>query len=106
VISLDDVGVDKVRDKFCFADEIIDELFLVGVVLADDFYGNAFDELARAVLFGFIHDAHPAFKNFAYDVVAKFVLNGEERHLAIVLKPELKSSFALARMQNRPIFLG
>ena len=32
------------------------------------------------MLLGFIHDAHAALKNFADDVVAEFVLDGEQRH--------------------------
>ena len=78
MIGLDDVGVDQVRDQLGFADEIIDELFLVGVILANDFDGDAFDEFARAVLLGFVNDAHAAFKNLADDFVAKFVLDCEE----------------------------
>ena len=80
VIGLDDVGVDQIGDELGFADEVFDELLLVGVILADDLDGDAFDEIARAVLLGFIDDAHAAFENFADDLVAKFVLNGEQRH--------------------------
>ena len=82
MIGLDDVGVDQVGDELGFADEILDEQFLVGVILADDFDGDALDEIARAVLLGFVDDAHAALKNLADDLVAKFVLDGEERHRA------------------------
>ena len=92
VISLNDVGVDEVGDELGFADKIFDELFLVGVVLADDFDGDAFDEVARSMLFGFVNDAHSAFENFADNVVAEFVLDGEERHELMVIKLIAKSS--------------
>ena len=35
MIGLDNVGVDQVGDQLGFADEVLDELLLVGVVLAD-----------------------------------------------------------------------
>jgi len=92
MVGLDDVGVDEVGDEFGFADEVFDELLLVGVVLADDFNGEAFDEIAGAMLFGFVDDPHAALENFADDVVVKLVLNGEECHRLMVVKLELKSS--------------
>ena len=78
VVGLDDVGVDQVRHQLGFADEILDELFLVGVILADDLHGHALDEIARAVLFGLIDDAHAAFENLADDFVAELALNGKQ----------------------------
>jgi len=92
MISLNDVGVDQVGDELGFADEVLDELFLVGVVLADDFDGDTLDEIAGAVLLGLIDDAHAAFENFADDVVPKLVLDGEQRHRLMVMKLGLKSS--------------
>ena len=80
MVGLDDVGVNQIGDQLRFPDEIVDELLLVGVVLADDFNGHAFDEIAGAELLGFIHDAHAAFVNLAHDFVAELVLDGEEGH--------------------------
>ncbi len=80
MVGLDDVGMDQVRDEFGFADEIVDELFLVGVILADDLDGDALDEVARAVLLGLIDDAHAAFKNLADDLVAEIAFDGEQSH--------------------------
>jgi hypothetical protein len=65
---------------------------LVGVVLADDFDGEAFDEIAGAVLLSLIDNPHPALENFADDVVAELVLNGEQRHDLMVIELDLKSS--------------
>jgi hypothetical protein len=80
VVGLNDVGVDQIRDQLGLADKVVDELLLVGVVLADDLDGDALDELARAVLLGFIDNSHPAFENFSDNIVPKFVLDGEQRH--------------------------
>jgi hypothetical protein len=80
MVGLDDVRVDQVGDQLGLADEILDEHLLAGEIRADDLDGHALDEVARAVLLGFIHDAHAALKNFADDFVAEFVLDGEERH--------------------------
>ena len=107
MIRLDDVGVDQVRDQFGFADEVVDELLLVGVILADDFDGDALDEFARAMLLGFIDNAHAAFKNFSHDVVAKFVLNSEESHEPIVIIRGFMSSLPFwLRDEKSPDFPG
>ena len=95
MIRLDDVGVDQVRHQLGFADEIIDELLLVGVILAHDLDRDALDEFARAVLLGFIDNAHAAFENLADDVVAKFVLDCEESHEPIVIIRRFMSSLSL-----------
>ena len=50
MVSLDDVGVDEVGDELGLADEVLDELLVARVVLADDLDGDALDEVARAVL--------------------------------------------------------
>ncbi len=84
MVSLDDVGVDQVGHELGFADEIINELFLVGVVLANDFDGDALDEVAGAALFGLINDPHSALKNLADYVIAKVALNCEQGHGSIV----------------------
>ncbi len=80
MIGLDDVGVDEVRDELGFADEIIDELLLVGVVLADDLDGDALDKVAGAELFGFINDAHAALKNLADNFITEAAVDGEQSH--------------------------
>jgi hypothetical protein len=105
MIRLDDIGVDEVGDELGFADEVFDELCLVGVILPDDFDGDALDELAGAVLFGFIHDAHAAFKNFADNFVPKVVLNREQGHGPIFAKRVLKSSFAFGKGLQKPLHL-
>ena len=71
VVGLDDVGVDQVRDELGLADEILDEGLLAGVVGADDLDGDAFDEVARAVLLGLVDDAHAALENLADDFVTE-----------------------------------
>ncbi len=92
VIGLDDVGMDQIGHQLGFADEVLDELLLVGVVLADDLDGDAFDEFARAVLLGFIHDPHAAFEDLAHDLVAELVLDSEEGHARMLVERDLKSS--------------
>lgn len=94
VIGLNDVGVDEVRYQFGLADEVFDESFLAGVVGAHHLDGDALDEVARAPLLGFIHDAHAALENLPDDIVTKFVLDAEQRHGAMLLKANSKSSFA------------
>ena len=84
VIGLDNVGVDQIRDELGLADEVFDEHLLAGEIGPDDLDGHALDEIARAALLGFIHDAHAALKDFADDFVAEFVLDGEERHVRMV----------------------
>jgi hypothetical protein len=79
MISLNDIRVDQVRHELGFADKILDESLLVRVTLANHFDGDAFDEIARAVLLGFVHDAHPTLKNLAGDVVSELALDGEKR---------------------------
>ncbi len=92
VVGLDDIGMNQVGDEFGFANEIIDELFLVGVILANDLDGNAFDEAAGAQLLGFVHDAHTAFINLANDFVAELVLNREQSHAQMLAQCTRKSS--------------
>ena len=36
------------------------------------------------VLLGLVNDAHPALKNFSHNLVAKFVLYGEQSHAPIL----------------------
>ena len=91
--------MDQVRDEPGFADEVVYEFLLAGVILADDLDRDAFDEIARADLLGFIHHAHAAFDNFSDDAVVEFVLNREECHAAMLVKRALKSSFG-TRMSN------
>jgi hypothetical protein len=79
MIGLDDVGMDQVGHQLGFADEILDELLLVGVILADDLHGDALDKVARAMLLGLVHDAHAALENLADDLVAEITLNGKQR---------------------------
>src|SRR5256885_16494180 len=80
MIGLNDIRVDQVGHQPGFANEIIDELLLVRIILADDFDGNAFDEVPRAVLLGFIHNAHAALENFPHNLVPELVLDCEESH--------------------------
>ena len=84
VVGLDDVRVDQVGDELGLADEVLDEQLLAGVIRADDLDGHALDEVARAVLLGFIDDAHAALKNLADDLVAELALDGEQRHARMV----------------------
>ena len=74
---------------------------LVGVVLADDLDGDAFDEVARAVLLGFVDDAHAAFEDLADDLVAKLVLNGEESHARDVGESRVASQARAWRASGR-----
>ncbi len=78
MIGLDDVGVNQVGHQFGFADKVFDERLLVGVTLANDLDGDAFDEVARAVLLGLIDDTHAALKNLSNDLVAELALNREQ----------------------------
>ena len=58
--------------------------------------GDALDKFARAMLFAFIDDAHAALKNFAGDLVAKFILDCEKWHMWMVENCPLKSSPAVS----------
>ena len=98
MIGLDDVRVDQVGHQLGFADKVLDELLLVGVVLADHFDGDAFDEFARAELLGFIDDAHAAFENLADDLITELVLDCEECHARMLVQRGLKSSPGLERV--------
>src|SRR2546426_685780 len=92
MVGLNNVGVDQVGNEFGFPDKIIDELLLVCVILPNYFDGDAFDEAARAQLLGFVHHTHSAFKNFANDLVMKFVLDGKQGHEAMLIEPTGMSS--------------
>lgn len=92
VIGLDDVGVDEIGHQFGFADEIGDELGLAGVLLADDLDGHPLGEAVGTVLFGLVHDAHPALGEFAHDFVAAIRLDGEQRHKGMVAHGGSESS--------------
>ena len=105
MVGLDDVRVDQVGDELGLADEIFDEHLLARVIGPDDFDGDALDEIARAVLLGFINDAHAALKNFADDFIAEFVLDGEQRHARMVGNCPAKSSLAAAWHGKNRIFL-
>jgi hypothetical protein len=61
-------------------------IFLAGIIGANDLDRDAFDKVARAELFGLIDDAHAAFEDFADDVVPKIALNGEKSHAAMLGK--------------------
>ena len=89
---MDDVRIDQIRHKLGFADEVLDELLLVGVVLANHLDRDPLHEFTRAVLLGFIDDSHAAFEYLAHDLVAKLVLNGEEGHASMLVKRGLMSS--------------
>ena len=78
--------MDQVGHQLGFADEVLDELLLVGVVLADHLDGDALDEFARAELLGFIHNPHAALKDLAHDLIPKLVLNCEERHARMLVE--------------------
>ena len=92
MVGLNDVGVNQIGDQFGLADEVLDELFLVGIILTDHLDGDAFNELARAELLGLVHDAHAALENLPDDLVPKLILDGEKRHVPMLFKHDLKSS--------------
>ena len=104
VIGLGDVGVDQIGDQFGFADEVVDKLLLIGVVLANDLDGDAFDEAARPELFGFVNDAHSALIDLADNFVAKLVLDREQRHAPMLIERHLKSSSRCRRTREKPEF--
>ena len=78
MVGLDDVGMDQIGDQLGFANEIGDEFLVVGIVLADNLDRHPFDEIPRALLLGFVNDAHAAFKNLADDVVSQIAIYGEK----------------------------
>ena len=92
-IDRDDARVAQRGGGACLTEEPV-ERCLVADLPTNDFDGDPFDEIPGATLFRFIDDAHAALKDFADDVVTKFVLNGEQRHVAMLLKVNGKSSFA------------
>src|SRR5262245_15691335 len=61
-------------------------------MLANDFDGNAFDEIPSASLLCFVDNSHPSFKKFSDDFVPKFILNCEQRHEAMFDEAWGKSS--------------
>ena len=64
-------------------------------------------KFARAVLLGLIDDAHAALKNLADDFVAKFVLDGEQRHEPDVGKLRVDVKPAVGRKREKsPDFSG
>jgi hypothetical protein len=97
VIRLDNVGVDEIRNEFGFANEIIDELFLICVILANDLDGDSLDKPLRALLLRFIHYSHSALKNFADDFITKLVLYGEESHKLMLSQLRQLSSTAFGQ---------
>jgi hypothetical protein len=99
LVGLNDVRVNQISDELRFADEIVDELLLICEGLTNDFDRHALHEIARAMLFGFIHDAHPAFENFADDFVALLGANGEEACHGRACSENAKSSQAPARSE-------
>src|SRR5688500_2221776 len=78
VIGLNDVGMDEVGDEFCFADKVFNEDLLIGEILANDLDCNTLGETARAFLLTFVNNAHPAFAEFAKDLVVEVALDGEQ----------------------------
>jgi len=97
LVGLDDVRVNQIRDELGFADKIIHEHFLTAKIRANDFDGDTLDEIARAVLFRFIDNAHATLENLPGDFIAKFVLDGEERHARMVGNCPAMSSPALKK---------
>jgi hypothetical protein len=79
MLLLDDVCMYQILKKHSFANKILDEGFLVRVALANHFDGDALDEIARAVLLGFVHDSHATLKNLAGDMIGKLALDGKKR---------------------------
>jgi hypothetical protein len=84
MVGLDDIGMNQIGDQLGLADEVIDELLIIGVALADDLDRHPLYEIARAVLLGLIDNPHAALKNFADDFVAKLALNRKECHARMV----------------------
>jgi hypothetical protein len=80
MVGLDNVRMDQIGDELGLADKILDEHFLAGEIGANDLDGDAFYEIARAMLLGLVDHAHAAFKNFARDVVPEIALDGKESH--------------------------
>ncbi len=87
--------MDQVRHQLGFADEVLDELLLVGVVLTDHLDGDALDEFARAELLGLIDDPHAALEDLADDLIPELVLDCEEGHAPMLREQEVKSSPSL-----------
>src|SRR5581483_10160251 len=104
VVGLDDVGMDQIRDQFGFADEVLDEGLLTGIILADDLDGNALDEVAGAELFGLIDDAHAAFEDLADDLVAEAAFDSEQSHGRDVEKMGFEVKPAVEAGGNKGIF--
>ena len=93
MVGLDNVRVDQVGHQLGLADEVFDELLLVGVVLANDLDRHPLDKVARAELFGLVHNAHAALENFPDDFVAEFALNREQAaHAGMLWQRPIKSS--------------
>ena len=84
MVGLDDVRMDQVGDEFGLADEVLNEHLLAREIGPYDLDGDTLDKLARAMLLGFVHDAHAALKYLADDLVAEFVLDGKQRHERMV----------------------
>src|SRR5262249_7558899 len=93
--------MDQIRYQFRLADKIIDKLLLVGVVLADNFHGDAFNEVARAMLLGLVDNAHTAFEDFSNDIVAKLTLDREEGHKTMLAQTDSMSTYNHARSGSR-----
>jgi hypothetical protein len=60
----------------------------------------------RAALLGFIDDTHAAFKYFSHDLIAKFILDGEQSHAAMLENRGGKSSPALQGSGRKADFNG
>ena len=85
MVGLDDIGVDQVRHQLGLPDEVLDELRLPGVLLADDLDRNTLQEAPRSMLESLVDNAHSAFIDLADDFVAQFTGNGGHlRHGAMV----------------------
>src|SRR5687767_9554928 len=101
MIGLDDIGMNQVSDELGFADEVFDEAFLGGEILANDFHRDALHEVARAVLFGFVNNSHSALEDLPDDFIPELALDGEQRghfpdvlKTAVQVKPEIQKTDA------------
>jgi hypothetical protein len=88
MISLNDVRVNQVCNQLGLPDKVVDELFLIGVVLPYDLDSDPLDEIAGALLLRLINNSHAAFKDLANDLIPELVLDCEESHERSVRRRE------------------
>jgi hypothetical protein len=80
--------VNQVCNQLGLPDKVVDELFLIGVVLPYDLDSDPLDEIAGALLLRLINNSHAAFKDLANDLIPELVLDCEESHERSVRRRE------------------